>query len=291
MPFFIADPDWQGRTRDGIPGQSLIHRPVMEGSDCSSSDDEDNEIDENPDPNRMPQTSHKDPHTAVKEYQQCQIEEVILATKDFDTYASRYPPEAIPKPSSYYANRGIPRQLDIYPKIGRGPLAARDSSTAAVSIKRPTESIEQGEAADFQFHTDRKLRTAHVLCGRELSLSAPNTEASACVTPRSEPYPATNSTISDFVPEWPATTQGFSTLPSCRRQAEKEFPEEREVKQGSVSVARKFFIRVWPERSPQPDARVSTTNHVRRVSGSGGSTAAPTTNGVSNPDFVDITLR
>lgn len=114
MPFFIADPDWQGRTRDGIPGQSLIHRPVMEGSDCSSSDDEDNEIDENPDPNRMPQTSHKDPHTAVKEYQQCQIEEVILATKDFDTYASRYPPEAIPKPRHVLQSCLVVPEVMIY---------------------------------------------------------------------------------------------------------------------------------------------------------------------------------
>lgn len=98
MPFFVADPDWQGRARDGIPGQSLIHRPIMEGSDCSSSDDEDNEIDDNPDPNRMSKTSHKDPHTAVKEYHECQIEEIIVAIMDFDSYAARYPPEAMPKP-------------------------------------------------------------------------------------------------------------------------------------------------------------------------------------------------
>lgn len=98
MPFFIADPEWQARLRDGIPGQSLIHRPAMEGSDCSSSDDEDNEIEENPDPNRQPETSHPDPHSAVEEYRRRQLEEIVVALKDFDPYAARYPPEAIPKP-------------------------------------------------------------------------------------------------------------------------------------------------------------------------------------------------
>lgn len=104
MPFFVADPDWQGRARDGIPGQSLTHRPVMEDSDCSSSDDdEDIEVDVNPD--RMSRPSHRDPHTAAKEYHQSQLEEIIVAIKDFDTYAARYPPEAMPKPRHVLPSR------------------------------------------------------------------------------------------------------------------------------------------------------------------------------------------
>lgn len=96
MPFYIEDPEWRGRSRDGIPGQSLTHRPEMEGSDCSSSDDDDVYIDEKP--RRLSKTTRTNPHTAVEEYQKCQIEEIIVAIKDFDTFASRYPPEAIPKP-------------------------------------------------------------------------------------------------------------------------------------------------------------------------------------------------
>ena len=89
MPFFIVDPFWQGRSRDGIPGQSLIHRPIMEGSDCSSSDDEDDEIDETPDPIGLSRTSHSNPHTAVEEYHRSQLEEIIMAIREFDTYAAR----------------------------------------------------------------------------------------------------------------------------------------------------------------------------------------------------------
>lgn len=70
----------------------------MEGSDCSSSDDEDDEVYENPDLNWVSKISHSNPHTAVAEYQQRQIGEIITAIKDFDSYAARYPPEAIPKP-------------------------------------------------------------------------------------------------------------------------------------------------------------------------------------------------
>lgn len=70
----------------------------MEGSDGSSSDDEDTEIEENLDPNRRSETSHPNPHTAVEEYRRSQVEEVIVAIKDFDTFGARYPPEAIPRP-------------------------------------------------------------------------------------------------------------------------------------------------------------------------------------------------
>ena len=146
----------------------------------------------------------------------------------------------------------------------------------------------------LNIETDRELRTSHVLCGRDLTPSTSNSERSTCATPRSERYLATNSPISDFATEWPATTQGFSTLPSYHRQpagAGKEPSEEPESRPGLVSAARKFFTRVWHKKPLQPYVETSGTNHVRRRSGSGSLRAASALDRFSDPNFLDISLR
>ena len=306
MPFFVANPEFQARLRDGIPGQSIYHQPAMEGSDTSSSDDEDDLIEENYARYRFSQASYSNVHSAVKEYHHRQTEETIEAIKDFDTFASRYPPESIPKHrhvlhccvaqtrhfvsrfesrwsslpqervltanSSYYAIRGVPSDLDIFPdRIDQESLAGHEYSSLTTSIESP-RGINQGETVAFGNHagkhctfspgtydgmlttgTGRRLRSSHVIFDRNLNSSFQEARTN------SERNLSPESIISNFV-QWPGSARRVAS-PSLKKQAaggKKSLSPK--PKSRLVSAAQALVSRLKKKKSPQPEANPRATS-------------------------------